>query len=151
MPRRIHKRSGLKPTLRSMMTVISMPNLLTGTCTVSASGSGQVHATRIRSSVFVSPSTIALCAHAPYRCDAPICLPHPSLHSRLLSSSHYDLLRCFNLSYDTGPGTGIAPMRALLQEIRFRLDRDSARNEENIANRSLYFGCQNSKEDFIYR
>ncbi len=45
-----------------------------------------------------------------------------------------------------GPGTGIAPMRAFLQERRFQ------REQETVVGKSvLYFGCRNSNEDFIYR
>ena len=44
-----------------------------------------------------------------------------------------------------GPGTGLAPMRALLQERRFRAQgRAASRN-------TLYFGCRHSRVDFIYR
>lgn len=45
-----------------------------------------------------------------------------------------------------GPGTGIAPMRALLQE------RDHQRRVQklNVGQNVLYFGCKNRVDDFIY-
>lgn len=45
-----------------------------------------------------------------------------------------------------GPGTGIAPMRALLQE------REEQGNKRNASSTNiLYFGCQSIKKDYIYR
>ena len=45
-----------------------------------------------------------------------------------------------------GPGTGIAPMRALLQE------REEQGNKKNTNSTNiLYFGCQSIKKDYIYR
>ena len=44
-----------------------------------------------------------------------------------------------------GPGTGIAPMRALLQERQFRSKQSKGTNK-NI----LYFGCKKKTVDFIY-
>jgi NADPH-ferrihemoprotein reductase len=50
-----------------------------------------------------------------------------------------------------GPGTGVAPMRALLQEREFRFKEThslvSAQQPTNI----LYFGCQRQDCDYIYR
>lgn len=46
-----------------------------------------------------------------------------------------------------GPGTGIAPMRALLQERRFQRTVQNAPVGENV----LFFGCKNRELDFIYR
>jgi NADPH-ferrihemoprotein reductase len=45
-----------------------------------------------------------------------------------------------------GPGTGIAPMRALLQE------RSHQQNVQklNVGSNILYFGCKNREHDFIY-
>jgi len=45
-----------------------------------------------------------------------------------------------------GPGTGIAPMRALLQE------RSYQRNtlKKNVGDSILYFGCKNRNQDYIY-
>ena len=45
-----------------------------------------------------------------------------------------------------GPGTGIAPMRALLQE---RAHQKIEMGKE-VGPNVLYFGCKNSKQDFIY-
>merc|ERR1711871_428053 len=45
-----------------------------------------------------------------------------------------------------GPGTGIAPMRALLQE-REEQTKQTGKNGSNV----LYFGCQSVNKDFIYR
>ncbi len=44
-----------------------------------------------------------------------------------------------------GPGTGIAPMRALLQEREYRSNGSSC--GQNI----LFFGCKHANEDYIYR
>jgi len=44
-----------------------------------------------------------------------------------------------------GPGTGIAPMRALLQE------RYCQSVGAKVGSNTLYFGCKNSKQDFIYK
>jgi NADPH-ferrihemoprotein reductase len=45
-----------------------------------------------------------------------------------------------------GPGTGIAPMRALLQE-RAHQRENAGEGGENV----LYFGCKNREKDFLYR
>ncbi len=45
-----------------------------------------------------------------------------------------------------GPGTGIAPMRALLQE---RAHLRTAM-KQNVGPNILYFGCKNRDHDFIY-
>ncbi|XP_050492302.1 NADPH--cytochrome P450 reductase isoform X1 [Bombus huntii] len=45
-----------------------------------------------------------------------------------------------------GPGTGIAPFRAFIQE------RDFARKEgKEVGDTILYFGCRKKDEDFLYR
>ena len=46
-----------------------------------------------------------------------------------------------------GPGTGIAPMRALLQE------REYQRNQLNqtVGSNTLYFGCKYQTQDYLYR
>jgi len=45
-----------------------------------------------------------------------------------------------------GPGTGIAPMRALIQERRYRTAQGAAAGKD-----TLFFGCKYSDLDFIYR
>jgi len=45
-----------------------------------------------------------------------------------------------------GPGTGIAPMRAFLQEKRLQRQADG----DKVGDVVLYFGCRKSDEDFIY-
>ena len=49
-----------------------------------------------------------------------------------------------------GPGTGFAPMRALLQERQWQREHAS---EQGLVpgNNTLYFGCQKSMVDYIYR
>jgi NADPH-ferrihemoprotein reductase len=44
-----------------------------------------------------------------------------------------------------GPGTGIAPMRAILQERKNQADAGST-----VGDTLLFFGCRRSDEDFIY-
>jgi NADPH-ferrihemoprotein reductase len=46
-----------------------------------------------------------------------------------------------------GPGTGIAPMRALLQEREYQRHVQKKTVGPNI----LYFGCKTSSQDYIYR
>jgi NADPH-ferrihemoprotein reductase len=45
-----------------------------------------------------------------------------------------------------GPGTGIAPMRALLQERKFRCDA-----EKRTSKNTLYFGCKKRDVDYLYK
>lgn len=45
-----------------------------------------------------------------------------------------------------GPGTGIAPMRALLQERAYQRKV----KKFNVGNNILYFGCKKRDHDFIY-
>ena len=51
-----------------------------------------------------------------------------------------------------GPGTGIAPMRALLQEREFQHKKvlQTATGASSTMKNVLYFGCKKSTEDFIY-
>ncbi|CAE7474154.1 unnamed protein product, partial [Symbiodinium microadriaticum] len=48
-----------------------------------------------------------------------------------------------------GPGSGVAPMRALLQERKFQADKEGVRYADmtNI----LYFGCKSRELDFLYK
>jgi NADPH-ferrihemoprotein reductase len=46
-----------------------------------------------------------------------------------------------------GPGTGLAPMRALLQERKFLQSQHGDATSQNI----LFFGCKNRDVDYIYR
>jgi NADPH-ferrihemoprotein reductase len=46
-----------------------------------------------------------------------------------------------------GPGTGIAPMRALLQERRFQSELQKVSDSTNV----LYFGCKYRNVDYIYQ
>jgi NADPH-ferrihemoprotein reductase len=53
-----------------------------------------------------------------------------------------------------GPGTGLAPMRALLQERHFLLDQNKNSNistNNKIGDFVLFFGCKYENMDFIYR
>ena len=45
-----------------------------------------------------------------------------------------------------GPGTGIAPMRALLQE----REAAAAKSKKSVGSNTLYFGCQRPDQDYIY-
>jgi NADPH-ferrihemoprotein reductase len=45
-----------------------------------------------------------------------------------------------------GPGTGIAPMRALLQERSYQ----RTKRKMNVGSNILYFGCKRRSEDFLY-
>lgn len=47
-----------------------------------------------------------------------------------------------------GPGTGLAPMRALLQERKFQ---QAAQKAKTPATNVLFFGCKNRDVDYIYR
>ena len=46
-----------------------------------------------------------------------------------------------------GPGSGVAPMRALLQERKYLANREKKDNVTNV----LYFGCRNRDIDFLYK
>ena len=46
-----------------------------------------------------------------------------------------------------GPGTGIAPMRALLQEREYQ--RDTL--HQTVGSNTLYFGCKHQTQDYLYR
>ena len=48
-----------------------------------------------------------------------------------------------------GPGTGIAPMRALLQERKFQGASSNGNNKSG--KNTLYFGCKNRDVDYLYR
>lgn len=50
-----------------------------------------------------------------------------------------------------GPGTGIAPMRALLQDRKWQFDQLSASAKKQKKPRNiLYFGCKSRAQDYIY-
>ncbi len=46
-----------------------------------------------------------------------------------------------------GPGTGIAPMRALLQEREYQRDTLN----QSVGSNTLYFGCKHKTQDYLYR
>ena len=48
-----------------------------------------------------------------------------------------------------GPGTGLAPMRALLQERKLKYDNNNSSND--VPKNTLYFGCKYSDVDYIYK
>lgn len=54
-----------------------------------------------------------------------------------------------------GPGTGIAPMRAMIQERQYQYEQQQSQKNENddssMGNNILYFGCKRSHEDYIYQ
>ena len=45
-----------------------------------------------------------------------------------------------------GPGTGVAPMRAMLQERAWQKTQGA-----DVGSNVLYFGCKNRDQDFIYK
>ena len=47
-----------------------------------------------------------------------------------------------------GPGTGIAPMRALMQERKHQFEK--SKSSASVRN-TLFFGCKNKDIDYIYR
>lgn len=51
-----------------------------------------------------------------------------------------------------GPGTGIAPMRALIQERLYQYQKLTSTSTSSVKPPSnvLYFGCKRNDEDFIY-
>lgn len=49
-----------------------------------------------------------------------------------------------------GPGTGVAPMRAILQERVYNRSLESAL-PENQGKSLLFFGCRNRSNDFLYK
>lgn len=46
-----------------------------------------------------------------------------------------------------GPGSGIAPMRALLQERKYRAEKEGTKDVVNV----LYFGCRARDTDYLYK
>ncbi|KAL3811005.1 hypothetical protein ACHAXA_002282 [Cyclostephanos tholiformis] len=50
-----------------------------------------------------------------------------------------------------GPGTGIAPMRAILQERSHMCQTMEPQQRERIGASILYFGCKNRSMDYIYQ
>lgn len=46
-----------------------------------------------------------------------------------------------------GPGSGIAPMRALLQERKYQAEQEKAKDVVNV----LYFGCRSRDLDYLYK
>ena len=53
--------------------------------------------------------------------------------------------------HGVGPGTGLAPMRALLQELQYLRTRQPLDAERERGACVLYFGCQHPDQDYIYR
>lgn len=52
-----------------------------------------------------------------------------------------------------GPGTGVAPFRAFVEEsafLRSQIDPATGAHKSTLGKMSLYFGCRKSDEDFIY-
>jgi sulfite reductase alpha subunit-like flavoprotein len=50
-----------------------------------------------------------------------------------------------------GPGTGVAPMRAILQERKFNTDNIYENMLSNQGKTLLFFGCRNRSNDFLYK
>lgn len=50
-----------------------------------------------------------------------------------------------------GPGTGLAPMRALLQERKFQQEAQKKGKNAVVPQNVLFFGCKNRDVDYIYR
>ena len=106
--------------------------------------------------VFVRPSTFRL----PKLLSTPIVMIGPGDRpDRQLPSPHqlplslatiHTVCHLCNISFLSicWPGTGVAPMRALLQDRRWQAEQGS--NGSGGKN-TLYFGCQKSTVDFIYK
>jgi NADPH-ferrihemoprotein reductase len=129
------------------------PMLQTRFYTISSSSS--VHPTSVHMTVAVTKATRpsdgstfhGVCSHhMATRCQPQV--------------RHDCVLRVFNrpssfrLPHDTtrpiiliGPGTGIAPMRALLQERAYQ----KSVLKKNVGTNVLYFGCQKRTLDFLYQ
>lgn len=67
----------------------------------------------------------------------------------------YNRPSSFRLPVDTnipiimiGPGTGIAPMRAMLQEREYQ---KNVLKKKHIGHNILYFGCKTKTDDYIYK
>lgn len=73
--------------------------------------------------------------------DIAIAIAIEQILSRLLLTNDYSLTLI-----TPGPGTGIAPMRALLQERKFRCDA-----EKRSSKNTLYFGCKKRDLDYLYK
>jgi sulfite reductase alpha subunit-like flavoprotein len=61
---------------------------------------------------------------------------------------------CFSLKVPMiliGPGTGVAPMRAILQERKFNTDNICESKLPNQGKTLLFFGCRNRSKDFLYK
>jgi len=50
-----------------------------------------------------------------------------------------------------GPGTGIAPMRALLQDRQHTQEQQKLEGKPHHCTNVLYFGCQQAEVDYLYR
>ena len=50
-----------------------------------------------------------------------------------------------------GPGTGLAPLRAFLQERAHVRQRLLSRGKEGVARDLLFFGCRKREEDYLYQ
>lgn len=119
----------------------------------------------IASSSAVSPASLHICASV---IDAPKPGGESSRRLQGVASNHmlrlatsaspqlhvYVRPSTFHLPSDAstpvilvGPGTGLAPMRAFLQERRHQCAVQSQRVGETV----LFFGCRGRDEDFIYR
>lgn len=48
-----------------------------------------------------------------------------------------------------GPGTGVAPMRALLRE-KIRQQKSAAKDTLNFGHAMLFFGCRKRLSDYLY-
>eukprot|EP01033_Poteriospumella_lacustris_P006961 gene6962-5019_t len=50
-----------------------------------------------------------------------------------------------------GPGTGLAPMRALLQERQYLIENNTTEPVQTPGDCVLFFGCKHKQMDYIYR
>ena len=128
-----------------------VPNMQPRYYTISSSSS--VHPTSVHITVAVSNTKLASGKIVPGLCST-------YLHDLPIGASCKIFIRpsSFRLPASLatpiimiGPGTGIAPMRALIQEREFLAKKQQGSSGKAKVINELYFGCKKRSEDFIYQ